>query len=192
MTDATPWPTPDPILAAKRADLPAFLATYDPATTPRLTSPSTGQTVLFGALANQDPAARVGIAERLLDDGADASIVTTPARTTVLHVLLSRLRFDPVGDARVLRRLVAGGADVNLPDARRGAPLAMLASSTRISDADAEPMYRALLEHPAIDLAARASPTHTVRELVLNVAPDRRPILTALVRELLDARGQPS
>lgn len=171
----------DPILAAKRGDLETFLADYDPQTTPFFTSGSTGQTVLFGALANRDPATRVAMANRLLDDGADASVVTTSG-VTLLHVLLTQRDQDLQAEAPLLARLVEAGADINKPDPKRGAPLAILAAS-RIPDAEAEPMYRPFFARPDLDLDAPASQVRTVRELILGLNPDYRPRLQQLVRD---------
>ncbi len=176
----------DPILQAKRATLESFLADYDPESTPTFISPSTGQTVLFGALANRDPGVRVAIAERLLDDGADASVVTSSG-TTLLHVLLTQRAHDPVAESRLLTRLLDGGADVNKPDAKYGAPLAMV-YNMNISDEAAVPLYDALLSRPDLDLDAPASTTHTVRQLILDAAPRSRPILQQKVRDLDAAR----
>ncbi|WP_420114026.1 hypothetical protein [Pseudactinotalea sp.] len=172
----------DPILGAKRAaSLEAFLENYDPAVTPTFASPSTGQTALFGALANRDPQTRVAIANRLLDDGADASVVTSSG-TTLLHVLLPQRAHDPAAEAGLVTRLLDGGADVNAADAKLGAPLAML-YNTSIVDEDAVPLYQAFLARADLDLDARATQALSVRELILEAAPRNRPILQQLVRE---------
>jgi ankyrin repeat protein len=172
----------DPILGAKRAaSLEAFLTDYDPEVTPRYSSPSTGQTALFGALANRDPQTRVAIANRLLDDGADASVVTTTG-TTLLHVLLGQRAHDPAGEAALASRLLDGGADVNAADAKYGAPLAML-YNTSISDEEAVPLYEVFLARADLDLDARATSARTVREWIMDAAPRNRPILQQMVRD---------
>lgn len=171
----------NPILAAKRADLESFLADYDPSTTPSFTSPSTNQTVLFGALQNRDPSTRVAMANRLLDDGADASVVTTTG-VTLLHVLLTQREHDPQAEGPLIARLLEGGADPNKPDSKFGAPLAMLYNSG-IPDDQAEPMYLPFFARDDLDLDAPESKLRSVREAILGPNPDYRPRLQALVRD---------
>lgn len=172
----------DPILMAKRADLASFAAAYDPEVTPFFTSGSTGQTVLFGALANRDPQTRVAMANRLLDDSADASIVTTASGTTLLHVLLGQRACDPIAEAPLLRRLLDGGADVNRIHPRDGAPLAMLLRRQGLSHDDRAPLYDVFFERPDLDLEKPASKVHTVREMIEKTAP-RVPVLQRLLHD---------
>lgn len=171
----------DPILLAKRGSWDAFLAEYDPASTPTFASPSTGETVLFGALANRDPAVRYAIANRLLDDGADPRAETTSG-SNLLPVLLSqRAMGEPTEAAAVLARLLEGGADVNRPDDRKQAPLAVLYNNYNSPDASSIPLYDVLFARPDLDLDAPASKQITVREL-LDVNPDNKPELQQRAR----------
>lgn len=165
----------DPILAAKRMDYETFMAEYDPAVTPSFTSPSTGQTVLFGALANRDPVTRVAIATRLLDDGAAADVVTTSG-TSLLHVLFTQRRHDVPAEAVVLQRLLDGGADVNHVDPRFGAPLAILVAS-HLPDEVLAPFYEVLFARPELDLDRPASQARTVRQAIMDTADTFRPHL---------------
>ncbi len=162
----------DPILSAKRATLESFLADYDPGVTEKFTSASTGQTVLFGALANKDPHARAAIANRLLDDGADAAVVSSSG-VSLLHVLLGQRAHDPGLEGPLLRRLLEGGAPINKLDSREGAPLGMLYRLSTLSDEDRIPMYEAFFDRPDLDLDARATTTHTIRELIEKAAENR-------------------
>jgi len=165
----------NPIYLAEEADEQEFLAVYDPAVTPTYQSEAAGDTVLFGALFNPDPDARVAIANRLLDDGADPSIVTRSG-ATVLHVLLTNPDLDAEGDAQVLRRLLAGGAPINRIDSKRGAPLAILFDNYTLEDDEAEPLYEAFFERPDLDLDARGNMgLRTVRESI-EMAAEKRPI----------------
>lgn len=165
----------NPILLAEEADEEEFLAAYDPAVTPTYQSETVGSTVLFGALSNLDPDARVAIANRLLDDGADPSVVTRNG-TTVLHVLLANPEPGPEGDAHVLRRLLAGGAPINLIDSKRGAPLAILFDNYSLEDDEAEPYYEAFFERPDLNLDAPGNMgLRTVRESI-GMASENRPI----------------
>lgn len=169
----------DPILAAKRLDYESFMAGYDPAVTPSYVSPSTGQTVLFGALANRDPAARVAIATRLLDDGAAAD-VTTSSGTSLLHVLFSQRRHDVPAEAGVLQRLLDGGADINQVDPRFGAPLGILVASF-LPDEVLAPFYEIVFARPELDLDRPASKQRTVRQAIMDTADTFRPQLKRLV-----------
>ncbi|UFU02833.1 hypothetical protein LQF12_15315 [Ruania suaedae] len=171
----------DPILSAKRATLESFLADYDPASTPAFASASTGQTVLFGALANKDPGARAAIANRLLDDGADPAVVSRTG-VSLLHVLLGQRAHDPALEGPLLRRLLEGGAPINAVESRDGAALAMLLRLSSLSDEDRLPMYEAFFARPDLDLDARASQAHTIRELIEQAA-ENRPIPHRLMRE---------
>ncbi len=179
----------NPVLQAKRATLESFLAEYDPAVTPFFVNSGSGQTVLFGALANRDPATRAAIANRLLDDGADASVVTTSG-TTVLHVLLGQREHDPALEGPLLRRLLEGGADVNRIDPRDGAPLAMLYRLSSLGHEQKLPMYEAFFDRPDLDLDARASRAHTVREIIA-MAAENQPLVQHLVEDYEVRGGQP-
>lgn len=165
----------NPILLAEEADEQEFLAAYDPATTPTYRSESVGETVLFGALYNPDPDARVAITNRLLDDGADPSVVTHSG-TTVLHILLTNPDLETEGDAQLLRRLLAGKAPINRIDKKRGAPLAILFDNYMLEDDEAEPLYEAFFERPDLDLDAPGNMgLRTVRESI-EMAALKRPI----------------
>lgn len=165
----------NPIFWAEEANEQEFLAAYDPAVTPAYQSEVVGDTVLFGALSNLDPDARVTIANRLLDDGADPSVVTRSG-TTVLHVLLANPEPSPEGDAHLLRRLLAGGAPINRVDSKRGAPLAILFDNYMLEDDEAEPYYEAFFERPDLNLDTQGNMgLRTVRESI-EMAAENRPI----------------
>lgn len=66
---------------------------------------------LAGALSNEDPAARTAIANRLLDDGANAA--GRPGGFSVLHNIVGRKSWDAASDSAQLQRLLEGGADPN-------------------------------------------------------------------------------
>lgn len=163
----------NPIFRADEADEHDFLTEYDPQTTPFYRSEAVGDTVLFGAVANRDPDARVAITNRLLDDGADPSIVTHSG-TTVLHVLLTNPESRPASDAPLLRRLLAGGAPINRIDKKRGAPLAILFDNYTLEDDEAEPLYEAFFERADLDLDAPGNMgLRTVRESIEMAARSR-------------------
>ncbi|MGO1467735.1 MAG: hypothetical protein ACTHWB_09015 [Microbacterium gubbeenense] len=165
----------NPILLAEEADEQEFFAAYDPSVTPMYQSDAVGETVLFGSVFNPDPDARTAITNRLLDDGADPSVVTRSG-TTVLHVLLTNPDLEPESDAHLLRRLLAGGAPINRVDSKRGAPLAILFDNYTLEDDEAEPLYEAFFERPDLDLEARGNMgLRTVRESI-EMAAEKRPI----------------
>ena len=180
----------NPILLAKRCSVEEFLAEYDPEATPFFRSPSTRQTVLFGALANRDPAVRVVIANRLLDDGADPSVVTITG-VTLLHVLLTHREFDVPGDAALLQRLLDGGADVNRADRREGAPLAMLYRMP-LGDEELVPFYEVMFARDDLDLDKPAAKGATVRETVLGNGGYIRPRMQDFVRAYDAAHRAPT
>jgi hypothetical protein len=106
-------------------------------------------TLLTLGLANDDPASRVAIASRLLDDGADVTIGHP------LHVLVGQNTHDFVSEAILLERMLDAGADVNevMPN-DNATPLEAAASKFKFSDRDLTPFYDVFLSRPDIDLLA--------------------------------------
>lgn len=170
---------------ARRGSLEDFLAGYDPADA--AASDSTGSTVLHAALANK-PIVRAQIAGRLLDDGADAAVVTRDGVTTA-HVLLGRPRFDNATDTLLLQRLFDGGCDPNRMHGRFGTPLLALARQLKFPDDTLAPLYDVLLDVPGLDLLAPPPPDRSTYESVKRLG-ERRAELTRRMRALLDERGQ--
>ena len=172
----------DPILLAKRADLDTFLASYDPRTTPRYRSSSTDRTVLFGALANRDTATRLAIANRLLDDGAAVDVITKDGNLTLLHVLFStHHRIEPELHLPLLRRLLDGGAPINVPCWKGGTELAMLVAMM-MRDEDKAPMYELFFARPDLNPDVRVGRRPTVRETIER-AGQNRPILYRMMQD---------
>ncbi len=138
--------------AASSMALEDFLAAYEAGRATAWTS-ITGQTLLHQALGNGDPAARLAIADRLLDDGADAAAVFGPEKVTTLHVLLSQGTHDFQREAPLLERLLDGGAAVNSAAGNRwGTPFQTLASRLKFSDEDLAPFYDVLFARADLDL----------------------------------------
>jgi hypothetical protein len=103
----------DPEYLARRATFEEFLAECDPTVAPRVLS-SRGSTALFGALANPDPHARVAIANRLLDDGADATAIDAGDSIGLLHALWSTKRArDILAEAALVGHLLDAGTDID-------------------------------------------------------------------------------
>lgn len=174
----------DLFFTAKRRSLEEFLATYRPEDA-NLTDPR-GSTLLHSALANK-PGIRAQIANRLLDDGADAAAVTGDGATT-LHVLLGRGQFDMNTDVPLLQRLLDGGADPNRPHDRFGTPLFTLVRQLTFSDDELAPFYDVLLADPRLDLLAPAG--DTTYEQVRLLGPARVSLVDRM-NAVLRERGLP-
>lgn len=110
---------------------------------------------LAGALRNPSPEDRVAIASLLLDHGSDPSVVIDDDNINVLHVLFSGLadEHDFELEAPLLRRLLDGGADINLRSPRFGYPLEAL-SWMAATDDDLQPFYDVVFARPDIDMSA--------------------------------------
>lgn len=170
---------------AKRGSLDEFLALYRPADA---TDPDLGVDLLFAAVHNKDFGARTGIAERLLDDGADATAVHKNAG--ILQHLLSYGVHDFPAEVPLLQRLLAEGADVNRVDPKNGTPLEALAAQFKFSDEQLAPFYDVLLAHPDLDPLQDSVFDRTVLGNVRNWR-DGRPDLVARLEQLLVDRGRP-
>jgi len=173
--------------AAERGSLADFLEVYKPgqATTERMPG---GSTLLFRAMSNPDPRARVAIANQLLDDGADASIVTaSPSDSgTVLHALWSvRRERDIPAEAALLARLLDGGADVNYRSPRFGLAIIAMLQKGVISGDDLLTMWRVLATHSRPDLSLS-----TPKGTPLGVALLHHPLLADPVRAYAAQSGQ--
>ncbi|WP_447913721.1 hypothetical protein [Microbacterium phyllosphaerae] len=139
-----------------------FLADYEPSLA--TWADKDGLTLLMRALHNGDPASRVAIATRLLDDGADAG-AATESDVNVLHVLLSATAHDFGAEARLLARLLDEGADVNADSGSRwGTPLQTLSRSFKFTDEDLAPFYDVLFARPELDVTTPSSKGRSVTE----------------------------
>jgi hypothetical protein len=139
-----------------------FLADYEPALA--TWTEKDGMTLLMRALRNGDPASRVAIAARLLDDGADAS-AATDSHVNALHVLLSATAHDFAAETPLLARLVDEGADINADSGSPwGTPLQTLSRTFKFSDADLAPFYDVLFARPELDVTTANSQGRSVTE----------------------------
>jgi len=129
-----------------------FLDEYEPsmAVTYRAAG---GKTLLFASVANRDVEARVAITTRLLDDGADPSVVS--GGMNVLHILFDQRNRDARLEAPMLRRLIDGGADINQVSKRWGPPLIALIENCPHPESAAEPFYDVIFDQPNLDLSAK-------------------------------------
>jgi hypothetical protein len=108
---------------------------------------------LLRALMNRTPRERVQIADRLLDDGADAAAIEPHDHVNALHVLFAEREHDFELEAPLLKRLLEGGADINLRSPRFGLPLMMLRDMVALPR-EAVPFYDVVFQRPDIDLDA--------------------------------------
>lgn len=139
-----------------------FLADYDPSLA--TWADQDGSTLLMRALRNGDPASRVAIVTRLLDDGADASAATA-SHVNALHVLLSATAHDFSAEAPLLARLLDEGADINADSGSRwGTPLQTLSRTLKFSDEALAPFYDVLFARPDLDVTTPSSVGRSVTE----------------------------
>ncbi|ART70531.1 hypothetical protein BTO20_20090 [Mycobacterium dioxanotrophicus] len=149
------------LYAAQRATYDEFLEEYSPDDAKRLWSG--GRPLLFKSVANRDVEARVAITMRLLDDGADPSVASEGIN--VLHVLFDQRTHDTSFEAPMLRRLIDGGADINLFSKRFGPPLAVLIQHGPSPETACVPFYDVIFDQPNLDLSSRY-----LRDLIFNSA----------------------
>lgn len=139
-----------------------FLEDYEPALA--TWADEDGSTLLMRALRNADPASRVAIATRLLDDGAEAG-AATDGHVNALHVLLSATAHDFLAEAPLLGRLLDEGADINADTGDRwGRPLQTLSRTMKFSDESLAPFYDVLFARPDLDVTTPNSLGRSVTE----------------------------
>nr|WP_201471116.1 hypothetical protein [Microbacterium hydrocarbonoxydans] len=156
-----------------------FLADYEPSLA--TWAEKDGMTLLMRALRNGDPASRVAIATRLLDDGADAG-AQTESHVNALHILLSATAHDFAAETPLLTRLIEGGADINADSGRRwGTPLQTLSRTFKFSDEDLAPFYDVLFARPELDVVTASGKGRSVTESA-EAAIDHRADLLARCR----------
>lgn len=144
--------TANPWYLAKNASIDEFDAAY----TPDMAGyEPEGTGALGGALVNTDLAARLHIAHRLLDDGANAA--GRDGQTNLLHIYFGTTSHDIEAEAPLLRRLIDGGADLNARHPKWGTPLLVLLRNNRLDDDDLGPFYDVIFSTPGIDFDVPAS-----------------------------------
>ena len=141
---------------------------------------------LGGALQNHSPEDRVAIADLLLDHGADPSVVMDDDNINVLHILFfgGYREHDFSAEAKVLKRLLDGGADINLKSPRFGLPLEML-DSMAASDQHLKPFYDVVFARPDIDMSIIVNNV-TGFSLGESLVKSPRDDLPGLVREYME------
>jgi hypothetical protein len=140
--------------------------------------------LLLGSLGNNDPAARIAIATRLLDDGADPAAEYSGGVTT-LHVLLGRGVHDFESEVPLLDRLLDGGADVNKVIRKFGTPLETLAAQFKFSDETLAPLYDVLFARDDLDLSQTSLHDSSVYANVQKWVPIRAALAARMDEYLL-------
>lgn len=166
------------VFVAKSGSYEEFLREYTPADASY--KGAGGRTLLFQSVANKDVEARVAITTRLLDDGADPSVVSDGIN--VLHVLFGQRTHDAAYEAPMLRRLIDGGADINQVSKRSGPPLAVLIQHGPSPETERVPFYDVIFDQPKLDLTNRY-----LHDLIFNSAWNL-PLLRARVLAYESAR----
>lgn len=135
--------------AASMGTYDNFIAVYegseDEASIQNHTEPK-DNTLLWKAAHNRDVDARIDICNRLIDDGIDVAYEDN--KTNVLHVYFSNRTFEPEKEAPLLRRLLEGGADLNLQPSKGYSPLITFISNPRLREPQRAPFYNVLLDFP--------------------------------------------
>ena len=103
------------------------------------------------AFRNQDLTGRVEIVNWMLDHGADPAHVKRGDGINALHVLFTQREHDFVGEAKLLQRLLDGGADINLKAPKWNVPIYALWENSVVSDEELAPFYDVLFSYPGID-----------------------------------------
>jgi len=169
---------PDLIALAAKSSLAEFLESYDASKVDKV-KPSTGRTLLHAAVTNPDLAARVAIAEQLLDDGIDATATMRDPEDTVLHLLFARPEHDWASETPLIVRLIEAGADV---DAKAGGvtPMVIFVEQGFASDPATDELVEAILSRTTVDLSTLVSfeghPKKTLGEYVLEQTGEDRPL----------------
>ena len=98
-----------------------------------------GKSLLFYALANNDPDARYSITSFLLDKGLNP-IVSNEENENLLHILFSRTTQDKKQTFELFKRLVEAGVDIGQFDKKNQQPLQYIINS-KYTDEELEPIY---------------------------------------------------
>jgi hypothetical protein len=150
---------------------------------------SRGATVLQLALRNRVPATLVAITNRLLDDGADATLITRSEQVNVLHLLFSQKRHDFALEVPLVGRLLDSGADLNWVSPVWGTPLQILNGQGKFSDAELAPFYDVIFARPEVDLLKPGERGWSSLESVRRAGP-RRSDLRERMEAYLTQHGQ--
>lgn len=103
--------------------------------------------LLWRSVVNKDIDARIAISNQLIDDGVD--VAYEDDETNVLHVYFNNRTFEPEKEAPLLRRLMKGGADLNLRTSNGETPIGLLLKrSVLLPNISMAPFFNVLLDFP--------------------------------------------
>ncbi len=139
----------DLFLTARLKPAGDFLSIFRPEDAQKVDAKGRG--LLLQALANHDLPSRYSLGHFLLDQGAQ--ITAGDGEATVLHVLFGQVSHDIGEDARIARRLIDAGADINALDENRRVPF-LEVLNMKYSDDDLNPIYDLWFEHADADFTS--------------------------------------
>ena len=175
-------------LTVRRGTFEEFMELYTPCMATQ--SPNEyGETLLIRAVGNTNVGERLAIANRLLDDGADPAFVSGTGYN-VLHILFGARSHDFEAEVPLLRRLLNGGADLNLVSRNKGAstpPLGLIGRFNR-TEAEMAPFYDEIFSRDDLDLLTPNLQGRSLFEIVEGW-DGTRPDFYQRMREYLSERG---
>lgn len=148
-----------------------YVKNYDHAAVEEFRADGQGEPLLK-AIGNHSTVDRVRIANFLLDRGADAAAVSPGDNVNALHILFSPGSHDFDLEAPLLKRLLEGGADVDLCSARFARPLRMLIMMPA-KGSKLEPFLDVFFARADIDLSLpiKKDSPYTQRDFLQGVSP---------------------
>lgn len=117
------------------------------------------------ALRNEDLKARIAIANWMLDNGADPTVVDEE-KSNCLHTFFYQRTHDIIGEAALLQRILDAGTDINLKSPRYGAPIEIFIHNSSFPDATNAPFYDVIFSTPGIDFTIQVAPAATLKESI--------------------------
>lgn len=149
---------------------------------------------LFWALGNKDLTARVEIVNWMLDNGADPAQVDADEKINALHAMFEEREHDFVGEAKLLQRLLDGGADINLKAPKWSVPIQAMLENYKLTDDVSTPFYDVIFSYPGIDwevIVRKAFGEPASLERSVELAAKRRPELYRRMRNYMENGPSP-
>ncbi|MFJ4158414.1 hypothetical protein [Microbacterium testaceum] len=111
-----------------------------------------GRGLLLMSLQNKDLPSRYAVSNFLLDQSAPAN-TSGNGGATALHILFGQVSHDVIEDARLARRLIDAGADINARDDNGRVPF-LEVLNMKYSDDELKPIYDLWFEQPYADFTS--------------------------------------
>ena len=77
--------------------------------------------------------------------------VSSSDKANVLHIMFHENVHDFMPEAKILQRILDGGADINLWSPKWGVPIYALMSNVYLSGPEVTPFYDVIFSHPGIN-----------------------------------------